>query len=127
MAFDSYGLSPDEFKKIVLKETEALTELFLAIQLRAETKGLKFDRYTDKLLWDFFQEVGYRAEDVARIHQKKNDPEAIKEHSYDYGVIPTREEMMGEIKSLHAKIESLTDYVGNLATVVSAGLTNLVD
>lgn len=127
MAFDSYGLSDEEFKKLFLKETEKLTELFLAMQLRAETRGLRFDRYDNKTLWDFFQEVGYRAEDAARVHQKKNDPEAIKEHSFDYGVIPTREEMMEEIKSLHAKIESLTNYVGDLATIISAGLTRLVD
>jgi hypothetical protein len=111
MAFDSYGLSDEQFKKIVLEEAEKLADLFLAVQLRAETRGLKFDRYTDKLLWDFFQDVGYRAEDVARVHQKKNDPEAIKEHSYDYGIIPTREEMMEEIKSVDVKIEALVDYM----------------
>lgn len=100
MAFDSYGLSKEQFKDLFVNETETLTELFLAMQLHAEKKGLKFDHYTDKLLWDFFQEVGYRAEEVARVHQKKHDPEAIKEHSFDYGVIPTREEMMNEIKEL---------------------------
>ena len=111
MAFDSYGLPDEQFKKIVLEETEKLTDLFLAMQLRAETRGLRFDRYTDKVLWDFFQEVGYRSEDAARVHQKKNDPEAIKEHSFDYGVIPTREEMMKEIKSVDAKIEALVDCI----------------
>jgi hypothetical protein len=35
--------------------------------------------------------------------------------------------MLQEIKSLHAKIEALTDYVGNLTTVITAGLTDLVD
>lgn len=127
MAFDSYGLSKEEFRKIVLEETENLVDLFTAMKVKAEARGLKLEVYEDKFIWDFFQEVGYRSEDAARVHQKKNDPEAIKEHSFDYGLMPSREEMMEEIKSLHAKVEALADYINNLTTVVSSGLTNLVD
>lgn len=127
MAFDSYGLSKEEFRKIVLEETENLVDLFTAMKTKAEARGLRLEVYEEKFVWDFFQEVGYRAEDAARLHQKKNDPEAIKEHSFDYGLMPSREEMMEEIKSLHAKVEALADYINNLTTVVSSGLTNLVD
>lgn len=127
MAFDSYGLSKEEFRKIVLEETENLVDLFTAMKTKAEARGLRLEVYEEKFVWDFFQEVGYRAEDAARVHQKKNDPEAIKEHSFDYGLMPSREEMMEEIKSLHAKVEALADYINNLTTVVSSGLTNLVD
>ena len=127
MAFDSYGLSKEEFRKIVMEETENLVDLFTAMKTKAEARGLRLEVYEEKFVWDFFQEVGYRAEDAARVHQKKNDPEAIKEHSFDYGLMPSREEMMEEIKSLHAKVEALGDYINNLATVVSSGLTNLVD
>lgn len=127
MAFDSYGLSKEQFCKIFLEETENLVDLFTAMKVKAEARGLKLEVYEDKFVWDFFQEVGYRSEDAARVHQKKNDPEAIKEHSFDYGLMPSREEMMEEIKSLHAKVEALADYINNLTTVVSSGLTNLVD
>lgn len=127
MAFDSYGLSKEQFRKIFLEETENLVDLFTAMKVKAEARGLKLEVYEDKFVWDFFQEVGYRSEDAARVHQKKNDPEAIKEHSFDYGLMPSREEMMEEIKSLHAKVEALADYINNLTTVVSSGLTNLVD
>lgn len=127
MAFDSYGLPKEEFRKIVLEETENLVDLFTAMKTKAEARGLRLEVYEEKFVWDFFQEVGYRAEDTARLHQKKNDPEAIKEHSFDYGLMPSREEMMEEIKSLHAKVEALADYINNLTTVVSSGLTNLVD
>ena len=127
MAFDSYGLSKEEFRKIVLEETENLVDLFTAMKTKAEARGLRLEVYEEKFVWDFFQEVGYRAEDAARVHQKKNDREAIKEHSFDYGLMPSREEMMEEIKSLHAKVEALVDYINNLTTVVSSGLTNLVD
>lgn len=127
MAFDSYGLSKEEFRKIVLEETENLVDLFTAMKTKAEARGLRLEVYKEKFVWDFFQEVGYRAEEAARVHQKKNDPEAIKEHSFDYGLMPSREEMMEEIKSLHAKVEALADYINNLTTVVSSGLTNLVD
>lgn len=127
MAFDSYGLPDQEFSQIVSDETTKLVKYFLAVQLQAEKQGLKFDCYTDKLLWDFFQEVGYRAEEAARVYQKKNDPEAIKEHSFDYALIPSREEMMEEIKSLHAKVEALADYINNLVTAMSVDLTKEVD
>lgn len=122
MAFDSYGLSDEEFNQIVLNETTKLVKYFLAMQLQAEKQGLKFGCYTDKLLWDFFQEVGYRAEDVARVHQKKNNPEAIKEHGFDYGVIPSREEMMEEIKKLHKKVDALIN-----KTKLEKDLTDPVD
>ena len=125
MAFDSYGLSKEQFRKIFLEETENLVDLFTAMKVKAEARGLKLEVYEDKFVWDFFQEVGYRAEDAARVHQKKNDPEAIKEHSFDYGLMPSREEMMEEIKSLHAKIEALADYVAKLVSITTDGLNGI--
>jgi len=125
MAFDSYGLPPEEFKKIFLNETEKIVDLFSTMKLRAEARGLRLDIYEEKFVWDFFQEIGYRSEDAARIHQKKNDPETVKEHSFDYGLIPSREEMMEEIKSLHAKVEALTDYIAKLVTVTTDGLNGI--
>lgn len=127
MAFDSYGLSKEQFRKIFLEETENLVDLFTAMKVKAEARGLKLEVYEDKFVWDFFQEVGYRSEDAARVHQKKNDPEAIKEHSFDYGLMPSREEMMEEIKSLHAKIEALADYVAKLVSITTDGLNGISD
>lgn len=127
MAFDSYGLSKEQFRKIFLEETENLVDLFTAMKVKAEARGLKLEVYEDKFVWDFFQEVGYRSEDAARVHQKKNDPEAIKEHSFDYGLMPSREEMMEEIKSLHAKVEALADYVAKLVSITTDGLNGIND
>jgi len=50
--------------------------------------------------------------------------EALKDGDL-YNISPTREEIMDEIQSVNAKVEALTDYIGNLVTVTTAGLEGI--
>lgn len=100
MALDTYGLPEEQYKKIFLKKAEFVIDLLSSLKVKAEARGHRLDNYTDKFLWDLFQEIAYASDEEARVYQKEHDPESVKKHSFDYGVIPTREEMMGEVKSL---------------------------
>jgi len=127
MALDTYGLSNDQYKKIFLQKAEFTIALLTALKVKAEAQGHRLDNYTDKFIWDLFQEVAYASDEEARVYQKEHDPESVKKHSFDYGVIATREELMGEIQSVSAKVEALADYVGQLTESIKEGLTEQVD
>jgi hypothetical protein len=127
MAFETYGLEKDQYRKIFLEKTEFMVDLFLAMKLKAEAKGLNLDHYDNKFVWNLFQEIGYGTEEAARVHQKKNDPDALLERSYDPVGMPSRVELAESLASVNAKVESLTDYVATLVQALQNGLTKLVD
>lgn len=127
MALDTYGLPDDQYKKIFLKKAEFVIDLLSSLKVKAEARGHRLDNYTDKFLWDLFQEIGYASDEEARVYQKEHDPESVKKHSFDYGVIPTREEMMDELTSVNAKVEALVDYVTQLTEIIKTSLTRVVD
>jgi hypothetical protein len=69
----------------------------------------------------------YATNDEARKVQKRENPKALKEEE-DWGFIsPSREELLDEIKSLHAKVEALTDYLDNLVGTIKEGMTEILD
>ena len=64
----------------------------------------------EKIAWEMFQECVYAAEAEARDIV---DPEG-KDDPYGPKMFISREDMMLEIKSVNAKVESLTDYISIL-------------
>ncbi len=128
MTLDTYGLGFDEYKQLFLEEGAHLLYLYYEFEKANDQAQQLYNwsRLCEKTRYDLFSDVVYAANDRARDKQKKENPDIVNERTFDF-MSPSKEEMLQEIKSLHAKIEALTDYVGNLTTVITAGLTDLVD
>jgi hypothetical protein len=128
MTLDTYGLEFDDYKNFFLTEAAHLLYLYYEFERANEqTQQLYgWSKVCEKTRYDLFSDIVYATNDRAREKQKKENPDAIAERTFEF-VSPSKEEMLEEIKSLHAKIESLTDYVSNLTTVIKTGLTGLVE
>jgi hypothetical protein len=128
MTLDTYGLEFDDYKNFFLTEAAHLLYLYYEFERANEqTQQLYgWSKVCEKTRYDLFSDIVYATNDRAREKQKKENPDAIAERTFEF-VSPSKEEMLEEIKSLHAKIESLTDYVSNLTTVIKTGLIGLVE
>jgi hypothetical protein len=128
MTLETYGLEFDEYKKFFLEEGAHLLYLYYEFE-KANDQAQQlygWSRLCEKTRYDLFSDVVYAANDRARDKQKKENPDLVSDRMFDV-VVPSRQEMMDEIKSLHVKVEALTDYLGNLTTVIKTGLTDLVE
>ena len=104
MKLDSCGLPEDQFIEIFQKKAVFLGRLLIAFHPKAK------EVCDEKIAWEMFQECVYAAEAKARDivdPEGKNDP-------FGPAMFVSREAMMEEIKSINAKVESLTDYLAAL-------------
>jgi hypothetical protein len=104
MKLDSCGLSEDQFIEIFQKKAQFLGKLLTTFHPGTQTI------MDEKIAWEMFQECVYAAEAEARDIV---DPEG-KDDPYGPKMFISREDMMLEIKSVNAKVESLTDYISIL-------------
>lgn len=108
MSIDTYGLSSEQYEEFFEDNIRFAAELYL--QTRNILSAKNVGNVDFKTVLDMYQEAVYQTNDDCRRYQKVNNPEAIKDTDL-LGIYPSREEMMEEIKSVNAKVESLTDYV----------------
>ncbi len=108
MSIDTYGLSTEQYQEFFEDNVRFAAELYL--QTRNILSAKNVGNVDFKTVLDMYQEAVYQTNDDCRRYQKVNNPEAIKDTDL-LGIYPSREEMMEEIKSVNAKVESLTDYV----------------
>ena len=122
MSIDTYGLSSEQYTEFFHKNVRLAAKLYLNTCNILNEEGV--GNIDFKTVLDMYQEAVYTANDDCRRYQKSNNPEALKDGDL-YNISPTREEIMEEIQSVNAKVEALTDYIGNLVTVTTAGLEGI--
>ena len=128
MSIDAYGLPSEQYEEFFEDNVRFAAQLYLKTCniLSAEGAG----SVDFKTVLDMYQEAVYATNDDCRKYQKANNPEAIKDTDL-FGIYPSREDMMEEIKAVNAKVEALTDYLAELVKVTTKGLNgiaeNLVD
>ena len=123
MTIDTYGLSFEKYKEFFYEEATRTFNLYAEFSAACDKTDVKL---SEKTKYDLFSETVYAANDDARAIQKKEDPDSLKDHGFDY-VSPIKEEIREELKTLNEKIDALSQHVENLMTVLKAGLTDLVD
>jgi hypothetical protein len=122
MTIDTYGLTFDQYEEFFDKNIRLAAKLYLKTCNILNEEGAGHVDF--KTILDMYQEAVYTANDDCRRYQKSNNPEALKDSDI-YGLGPTREELMEEIQSVNAKVESLTDYIANLVTITTTGLEGI--
>lgn len=124
MSIDFYGLSSEQYEEFFEDNVRFAAKLYLQTCNILTSEGV--GNVDFKTVLDMYQEAVYTTNDDCRRYQKANNPEALKEATVElYGISPSREELMTEVQSLSAKVESLADYIGNLVTVITAGLEGI--
>jgi len=123
MSIDTYGLSSEQYTEFFHNNVRFAAKLYLDTCNILNTEGV--GNIDFKTVLDMYQEAVYTTNDDCRRYQKSNNPEALKDGDL-YNISPTREEIMEEVQSVNAKVEALTDYIGNLITVTTAGLEGLM-
>jgi len=128
MSIDTYGLPSEEYEEFFEDNIRFAAQLYLKTCNIISAEGAGSVDF--KTVLDMYQETVYATNDDCRKYQKANNPEAIKDTDL-FGIYPSREDMMEEIKAVSAKVEALTDYLGELVKVTTKGLNgiaeNLVD
>lgn len=128
MSIDTYGLPSEQYEEFFEDNVRFAAQLYLKTCniISAEGAG----NVDFKTVLDMYQEAVYATNDDCRKYQKVNNPEAIKNTDV-FGVYPSREDMMEEIKAISTQVEALTEYVTDLVKVTTKGLEgiaeNLVD
>jgi len=122
MSIDTYGLSSEQYTEFFHRNVRLAAKLYLDTCTILNEEGV--GNIDFKTVLDMYQEAVYTANDDCRRYQKSNNPEALKDGDL-YNISPTREEIMEEVQSVNAKVEALTDYIGNLVTVTTAGLEGI--
>jgi len=128
MSIDTYGLPSEQYEEFFEDNIRFAAQLYLKTCNIISAEGAGSVDF--KTVLDMYQEAVYATNDDCRKYQKANNPEAIKDTDL-FGIYPSREDMMEEIKAVSAKVEALTDYLGELVKVTTKGLNgiaeNLVD
>lgn len=124
MSIDTYGLPTEQYVKFFKDNVRFAARLYLDTCNILSAEGV--GNVDFKTALEIFNDSVYATNDDCRRYQKANNPEAIKDNDI-FGLTPSREELMEEIKSVNAKVEALTDYLSELVKVTTKGLTDLVD
>jgi len=122
MSIDTYGLSSEQYTEFFHRNVRLAAKLYLDTCTILNEEGV--GNIDFKTVLDMYQEAVYTANDDCRRYQKSNNPEALKDGDL-YNISPTREEIMEEVQSVNAKVEALTNYIGNLVTVTTTGLEGI--
>ncbi len=101
-----YGTTPEQYKEIFAKKAKEQIELLQEFERLCHDAGVDLKDFTDRFIWNFFQDVIYDADDEARELQKKNDPKGYAASEFGAILSPTRDEMMKEIQAIKALLES---------------------
>jgi len=126
MSIDTYGLSSEQYTEFFHKNIRFAAKLYFDTCNILTSEGV--GNVDFKTVLDMYQEAVYTTNDDCRRYQRTNNPEALKESTADlFGISPSREELMAEVKSVNAKIDALADYVGNLVTITTSGLDGIVE
>jgi hypothetical protein len=114
MSIETYGLPEDQYLELFKKKS--LFTLKVLAALADVCKSINFDinSFSDKFLWDLFQDIIYTTDEGARLVQKELNPEEVERRQFGSVLMTTREELMDELKSVNAKLEALTDYLAQL-------------
>lgn len=125
MSIDTYGLSTEQYQEFFEDNVAFAAKLYVkACEILKDNGAGAIDF---KTALDMYQEAVYQTNDECRRYQKANNPEAIKGFDDVFSISPSREELLEQIQSVNAKVEALTDYIGQFITIATKGLENLVD
>ena len=128
MSIDTYGLPSEQYEEFFEDNIRFAAKLYKRAHAILDEEDLGYLEL--KATHELFTDAVYATNDDCRKYQKANNPEAIKDTDL-FGIYPSREDMMEEIKAVSAKVEALTDYVTELVKVTTKGLEgiaeNLVD
>ena len=117
MKLNPCGLTEDQFIELFREKAKFLGKLLVAFDPGSRQV------MDEKLAWEMFQECVYAAETEA---QKITDPDG-KNDPYMPEIYVSRKEMMDEIKSVNAKVESLVDYISQLVETTTNGLNGIAE
>jgi hypothetical protein len=124
MSIDTYGLPSEQYVKFFKDNVRFAARLYLDTCNILSAEGV--GNVDFKTVSEIYQETVYATNNDCRMYQKANNPEALKDNDI-FGLSPSREELMEEIKVVNAKVEALTDYINQFVTIATKGLTDLVD
>jgi hypothetical protein len=114
MSIETYGLPEDQYLELFKRKALFSLQTLAALTEVCASINFELSNFTDKFIWDLFQDIVYSTDDQARLVQKELDPEEVKKRQFESMLVPTRDELMEEIKSVNAKVEALTDYLAQL-------------
>jgi hypothetical protein len=115
MKLNSCGLTEDQFIDLFREKAKFLGKLLVAFDPGSR------QIMDEKLAWEMFQECVYAAETEA---QKIVDPEG-KNDPYLPELYVSRTDMMNEIKSVKANVESLVACINQLVETTTDGLNGI--
>ena len=124
MSIDTYGLPSEQYEEFFEDNIRFAAQLYLKTCNIISAEGAGSVDF--KTVLDMYQEAVYATNDDCRKYQKANNPEAIKDTDL-FGIYPSREDMMKEIKAVSAKVEALADYLGELVKVTTKGLNGIAE
>jgi hypothetical protein len=124
MSIDTYGLPSEQYVKFFKDNVRFAARLYLDTCNLLSAEGV--GNVDFKTVSEIYQETVYATNNDCRMYQKANNPEALKDNDI-FGLSPSREELMEEIKVVNAKVEALTDYINQFVTIATKSLTDLVD
>ena len=105
MSIDTYGLDEERYLKIFEDKATFLFKTMRALIRVSLEQNVDLNGWPHEVVWRMYESVTYDVNDEARIIQKAENPEKIKERSYDPITVFTKEDLMNEIKSVKELLE----------------------
>jgi hypothetical protein len=127
MSSNTYGLNDEEYLELFRKQSQFLFRTMREMMIGAAEEKVHLDGWPHDVIWKMYESIKYDATEEARVIQKKKDPETYKEFSYETLLLPSHEEINGEIKSVSAKVDALVDYLAEVLKQPKDNLTKPVD
>lgn len=102
-----YGITDEEYLEIFGKHAKKIIAALQKLEEVCYDSGFELRSFTDRFIWNLFQDITYDSDDEARLIQKKTDPDGYKENwALESILSPSKEEIMDEIKAIRALLES---------------------
>jgi hypothetical protein len=124
MTIDNYGLSSEQYEEFFEDNVDFAAKLYVRACKILKNNGAGAIDFKTTL--EIFNDCVYTTNDDCRRYQKANNPEAVMENDI-FGLSPSREELMEQIKSVNAKVEALVDYLAKLVETTTDGLNGIAE
>jgi hypothetical protein len=100
MSIDTYGLDEERYLEIFKDKATFLFKTMRALIRVSLEQNVDLNGWPHEVVWRMYESVTDDVNEEARIIQKTENPEKIKERSYDPITVFTKEDLMNEIKSV---------------------------
>lgn len=109
MTLETYGLPEDQFIELFQERSQFYFRTMRAMIVASLEENVDINGWPHAVVWKMFESISYDVINEARLIQKKNNPEMVKEGFRETLFIPDNNEVKIKLEEIKELLQSLKD------------------